>query len=50
MNLKIQRRHLRVTEALKRLIDRHANQLEKILPTFTSRDLDLHINLERLPR
>ncbi len=50
MNLKIQHRHLKVTEALKRLIDRHANQLEKILPTFTSRDLDLHINLERLPR
>ena len=50
MNLKIQHRHLRVTEALKRLIDRHANQLEKILPTFTPRDLDLHINLERLPR
>lgn len=50
MNLKIQHRHLKVTEALKRLIDRHANQLEKILPAFTSRDLDLHINLERLPR
>ena len=50
MNLKIQHRHLRVTEALKRLIDRHANKVEKILPTFTSRDLDLHISLERLPR
>ena len=50
MNLKFQLRHLKVTEALKRLIDVHANKVEKILPTFTSRDLDLHISLERLPR
>jgi RNA polymerase sigma factor (sigma-70 family) len=50
MNLKIQLRHLKVTEALKRLIDVHANKVEKILPTFASRDLDLHISLERLPR
>ena len=50
MNLKIQLRHLKVTEALKRLIDVHANKVEEILPTFTSRDLDLHISLERLPR
>jgi len=50
MNLKFQFRHLKVTEALKRLIDVHANKVEKILPTFTSRDLDLHISLERLPR
>ena len=48
--MKIQHRHLRVTEALKRLIDRHADKVEKILPTFTAQDLDLHVNLERLPR
>ncbi len=48
--MKIQHRHLRVTEALKRLIDRHAGKVEKILPTFAPQDLDLHINLERLPR
>ena len=50
MNLKIQHRHLRVTAALKRLIDRHADKVEKLLPTFTAQDLDLHVNLERLPR
>lgn len=50
MNVTIQNRHLSVTEALKRLIDRHANKVEKILPTFASSDLDLHISLERLPR
>jgi RNA polymerase sigma factor (sigma-70 family) len=50
MNVKIQHRHLRVTEALKRLIDRHADKVQKILPTFTAQDLDLHVNLERLPR
>ena len=50
MNLKIQHRHLRVTAALKRLIDRHVDKVEKILPTFTAQDLDLHVNLERLPR
>ncbi len=50
MNVKIQHRHVKVTEALKRLIDRHANKVEKILPTFASRDLDLHISLEELPR
>ncbi len=48
--MKIQHRHLRVTAALKRLIDRHADKVEKLLPTFTAQDLDLHVNLERLPR
>ena len=50
MNVKIQHRHLRVTEALKRLIDRHTSKVEKILPTFAPQDLDLHVSLERLPR
>ena len=50
MNVKIQNRHLNVTVALERLIDRHSRKIQKILPTFASQDLDLHINLEKLPR
>ncbi|MDA2933823.1 sigma-70 family RNA polymerase sigma factor, partial [Acidobacteria bacterium AH-259-D05] len=45
-----QNRHLHVTKTLDRLIDRHSRKVQKILPTFASRDLDLHIKLEKLPR
>ena len=50
MNIKIQNRHLDVTKTLERLIDRHSRKVQKILPTFASQDLDLHISLEKLPR
>ena len=50
MNLKIQNRHLEVTQSLERLIDRQSRKLQKILPTFASHDLDLHVTLEKLPR
>lgn len=50
MNVKIQNRHVNLTEALERLIDRHSRKIQKLLPTFASQDLDLHINLEKLPR
>ena len=50
MNLKIHSRHFRVRKSLKRLIERRSRQVQKILPTFAPRDLDLHINLEKLTR
>ncbi|MFQ5928972.1 MAG: HPF/RaiA family ribosome-associated protein [Acidobacteriota bacterium] len=50
MNLKIQNRHLEITQSLERLIDRQSRKLQKILPTFASHDLDLHVTLEKLPR
>ncbi|MDA2929565.1 HPF/RaiA family ribosome-associated protein [Acidobacteria bacterium AH-259-O06] len=50
MNLKIQNRHWEVTQSLERLIDRQSRKLQKILPTFASHDLDLHVTLEKLPR
>ena len=50
MNIQIHSRHFSVLESLKRLIERRSRQVQKILPTFASRDLDLHINLERLTR
>ena len=50
MNIKIQNRHLQVSQSLKRVIDRQAGKLQKLLPTFASEDLDLHVVLEKLPR
>jgi RNA polymerase sigma factor (sigma-70 family) len=50
MNVKIQTHHVHVTEALERLINRNAKKIQKILPTFASEDLDLHVTLEKLPR
>ncbi len=50
MNLQIHSRHFRVSKSLKRLIERRSRQVQKILPTFAPRDLDLHINLEKLTR
>ncbi len=50
MNLKIHSRHFRVSKNLQRLIERRSRQVRKILPTFASDDLDLHINLEKLTR
>ena len=50
MNVKIQNRHVDVTEELERLIDKNSRKIQKILPTFASQDLDLHVNLEKLPR
>ena len=50
MNLKIQNRHLRVTQDLRRLIERQSRKIGKLLPTFASHDLNLHVALEKLPR
>lgn len=50
MNVKIQHRHVDVTRALQSLIDRNSRKIQRFLPTFNSHDLDLHINLEKLPR
>ncbi len=50
MNVKIQNRNVDVTEGLERLIDRNSRKIQKLFPTFASQDLDLHINLEKLPR
>ncbi|MEE8348521.1 MAG: HPF/RaiA family ribosome-associated protein [Acidobacteriota bacterium] len=50
MNVNIQTHHVNVTEVLERLMGRHSRKIEKILPTFASEDLDLHITLKKLPR
>lgn len=48
MNVKIQSRHVRVTPSLNSLIERQATKIRKLLPTFQSRDLDVHVSLEQL--
>ncbi len=48
MNVKIQNRHVRVTRDLNSLIERQATKIRKLLPTFRSHDLDVHVNLEQL--
>ena len=50
MNVTIHNRHIEITQSLQNLIDRQAGKLKKILPTFSTQDLDLHVNLEHLPR
>lgn len=48
MNVKIQSRHVRVTQSLNSLIEKQATKIRKLLPTFQARDLDVHVNLEQL--
>ena len=50
MNLKLQHRNLEVSSELRKIIERRSRKTQKILPTFSSRDLHLHITLEKLPR
>lgn len=50
MNVTIHNRHLEITQSLQHLIDRQVRKLGKILPTFSTEDLDLHVSLEHLPR
>jgi RNA polymerase sigma factor (sigma-70 family) len=50
MNVKIQNRHLQLTQNLQRLVERQSKKVGKLLPTFASHDLDLHVTLEKLPR
>lgn len=50
MNLKIQHRNFDIPPAVQRLIERKAQKIERMLPTFSDDTLDLHVTLEKLPR
>ena len=50
MNLKIQNRNWELAPSLERVIQRKSQKLRKMLPTFASEVLDLHVSLEKLPR
>lgn len=50
MNLKIQHHNLDLSPDLERLIGRQSQKIRKLLPTFSSHDLGLHITLEGQPR
>lgn len=50
MNQKIQHRNVEMVPGLKKLIDRHLQKIEKLLPTFADDALELHVTLEKLPR
>lgn len=50
MNVKVQNRNLPVKGQLQDLIDKRARKVRKLLPTFHSQDLELHVTLEQLPR
>jgi len=50
MNLKIQHRNFDIPQSLQRLVERKAQKIERMLPTFSDDALDLHVTLEKLPR
>ncbi|MFQ5739131.1 MAG: sigma-70 family RNA polymerase sigma factor [Acidobacteriota bacterium] len=50
MNVKIQQRNQVLSPSLKKLIDRKSHKARRMLPTFRSHDLDLHLTLEGLSR
>ena len=50
MKLKIHGHNFEVPESLTQLVDKKARKIAKILPTFASDDLDLHVTLEKLSR
>jgi len=50
MNLKIQHKNFDMSPRLQQLIEKKAQKLEKILPTFADDALDLSVHVERLPR
>ncbi len=50
MNLKIQHRNFDIPQTVQRLIERKAQKVQKMLPTFSNDTLDLHVTLEKLPR
>lgn len=50
MNLKIQHRNFRLQEGLTELIEKKSQKVRKMLPSFASQDLALHVTLEKLSR
>ncbi|MBI4455913.1 MAG: HPF/RaiA family ribosome-associated protein [Acidobacteria bacterium] len=50
MNLKIQHRNLQIPKTLEELIEKKSRKVQRVLPTFASQDLHLHVSLEKLPR
>lgn len=50
MNLKIQTRHVRLSASEKKLVERKARKARRMLPTFRSHDLELHLTLEKLSK
>ncbi|HXK58529.1 MAG TPA: sigma-70 family RNA polymerase sigma factor [Acidobacteriota bacterium] len=50
MNLKIQHRNFDIPQNIQRLIEKKAQKVKKILPTFAGDALDLSVMLERIPR
>lgn len=49
MNLKFQRRNIPLFPGLRERIKKRSQKITKLLPTFSSQDLDLHVTLEKLP-
>jgi len=50
MNLKIQHRNFDIPQAVQRLVEKKAQKVQKMLPTFSDDTLDLHVTLEKIPR
>jgi ribosomal subunit interface protein len=50
MNLKIQHRNFDIPQTVQRLIEKKAQKVQRMLPTFSNDMLDLHVTLEKLPR
>jgi ribosomal subunit interface protein len=50
MNLKIQNRNYEIPQNVQRLIENKAQKIRKLLPTFSSDAVDLHVTLEKITR
>ncbi len=50
MNLKIQTRHFTLSQSEKNIVERKARKARKMLPTFRSHDLELHMTIEKLSK
>jgi ribosomal subunit interface protein len=50
MNLKIQNRNFDIPQNVQRLIEKKAQKIRKLLPTFSSDAVDLNVTLERITR
>lgn len=47
MNIKLQHKNVALERQVETLIERRAKKARKMLPSYRSRDLDLHVNLEQ---
>jgi len=50
MNLKIQNRNLQLSKSLENLIQRKSQKVRKMLPSYSSQDIDLSVGVEKMSK